>query len=357
MNPNDINDKRNAKEFKGVTFSKFKKSDAKKEFLKSINDGKIEQSCYWLCEFICAGHFSEVWDLIIITMSKNIHLGNPKLPIYIELRFNDFKNIIHNGYIGNEIKLRNNSKIRKLFAELISIMCLSTKKLSFSNIKVAKEDYNLSNISFKLKADNIDYARRVFKKEDPKELFVSVNEFAYHLSKESNNLQQACYWLEWMLGYESICFKQTKVKRLSARRQMPVNEKCQKETIWMLWEIILFESKNRNKVIYKIVNSLLNLYCIRYTSGCKRKRKDLLYFAISLITEKPNLNIKISKNDNIINQIVKKIDVIYRQIKKNEVKPDTDYLFNNSFTGGNLEKTINKLDKMEKLMGMVIRNN
>ena len=357
MNPDDINDKRSMKEFKGITFSKFKKTDAKKEFLKSINDGKIEQSCYWLCEFICAGHFSEVWDLIIITMSKNIHLGNPKLPIYIELRFNDFKNIVHNGYIGNEIKMRNNSKIRNLFAEVISIMCLSTKKLAFSNIKITKEDYNIANISFKLKADNVNYAQRIYKSEDPKELFIAVNEFAFHLSKNSNNLRQACYWLEWMLGYESLCYKETKVKKQGGRRQMPVDGKNQKDTIWMLWEIILFEAKNRNKVIYKIVNSLLNLYCIKYTSGCKKKRKDLIYFSISLVTEKTNLNIKILKNEDITSQIIKKINVIYRQIKKNEETPDTDYLFNNSFTNGNLEKTISKLDKMDQLMGMITRNN
>ncbi len=355
MNDNEINDKRDQKSFRGITFSKFKKSDAKKEFLKSIINGKIEQSCYWLAEFICAGHLSEVWDLLLSVMSKNIHLGNPKLPIYIELRFNDFKNIVHNGYIGNEIKLRNNSRIRKMFAEIVSIMCLSTKKLAFKNIKIPKEDYNITNISYKLKADNINYGQRVYKNEDPKELFISINEFAYHLSKKSNNTQQACYWLEWMLGYETLCFKETKVKKQAGRRNMPVESKLQKETIWILWELILFESQDRNKLVYKIVTSLLNLFCIKYTTGCKKKRKDLIYFAISLITETPKLEIKICKNNRKTSEISKKIDIIYKQIKKNEVKPETDYLFNNSFTKGNLEKTISKLDRMDQLLGMVTR--
>tara|TARA_B100000795_G_C22777732_1_gene430799 strand:- start:317 stop:1390 length:1074 start_codon:yes stop_codon:yes gene_type:complete len=355
MNDFDINDKRAATLFRGLTFSNFKKTSAKKEFLKSINDGKIEQSCYWICEFICAGHFYDIWDLLLLTMSKNIHLGNPKLPIYLELRFNDFKNIVHNGFIGNEIKMRNSPKIRRLFAEIVCILCLSTKKLPVGNIKISKEDFHISNISFKLKADNLEYGKRVYKNEDPKELFIAVNEFAYHLTKQSNNNQQVCYWFEWMMGYEDICFKDTKVRKIAARRNMPVENTLQKETIWILWELLLFEAKERNELIFKIVNALLNLFCIRFSKGCKKKRKNLIYFAISLVTNKIDLDIPICKDDKVAAQIIKKINVIYKQIKKNEIKPETDYLFNNSFTKSNLEKTISKLDQMEKLMNHISR--
>jgi len=62
------------------------------------------------------------------------------------------------------------------------------------------------------------------------------------------------------------------------------------------------------------------------------------------------------KNDEPIKRITSKIDIIYKIVKKNEIKPSTDYLFNNSLTSGNLEKTINKLDKMNKLTNMVPRN-
>ena len=55
---------------------------------------------------------------------------------------------------------------------------------------------------------------------------------------------------------------------------------------------------------------------------------------------------------NQIETIKSKIDIIYKQVKKNEIRPATDYLFNNSFTGGekNLENTIKKLDKMNNML-------
>ena len=47
MNNQEINDKRNINEFKNITFSKYKKSEAKKELIKCILSQKIEHACYW----------------------------------------------------------------------------------------------------------------------------------------------------------------------------------------------------------------------------------------------------------------------------------------------------------------------
>ena len=72
-----------------------------------------------------------------------------------------------------------------------------------------------------------------------------------------------------------------------------------------------------------------------------------MYFAVSLLTEPINLNEEIAKQESKekISNIIKNIDLIYKQIKKNEKSSNTDYLFTD-VKKSNLEKTIEKLDKI-----------
>ena len=351
MNETDINDKRSSAEFKGVTFSKFQKSKVKTELVRCLVSSKVEPACYWAAELICAGHYGDLWEIIILYISRYIHLGNPKLPIYISMRFKNFKDIIETGYRGNELAMRNNLKIRQLFAEIISLLCHSRKKHSLEAIKIQKADeFNMTHMASKLKAPTIKYVNDIFKPDDPKELFIAMNEFAYHLSKESKNSVTACYWLEWLLEYETLC-KQKKELCLAETRQFaPIQDKFKNDIIWLVWDIILHEcAEKKNQLLTKIVNSLLEMFSIKYTNGVKKRRKFIIYFAVCMLTEPVDLTIEIITNKKELDAIIKKIGVVYKDVKKNEDSLKIDYLYA-GVERTNLDKTIERLEKMNSVM-------
>ena len=356
MNDSEIADIRGSKDFKGITFSNFKKSDCKKQLLNALINGTIEPACYWSIEYICAGHLLELWEIILLFTGKYIHLGNPRLALYIDMRFGNFKDIIQNGYVGNELQLRNNPKIRILFAEIISILCLSVKKHNLSQIKIDKLCFNMANMTEKLKADNIYYAKVFFKKDDPKELFIALNEFAYHI-KSTRNARDACFWLEWMLEFEAICKRDKKYTLTAAPRYLvPIESKFRIDIIWIIWEVLLAEAEMKNQTTKKVIVSLMNLFAIKYKNSCTRKRRFIIYNAISILTEIIDFTIPIYREEDKIKTVKDKIHLIYKEIKKGEKKPATDYLFNNSITKtSNIEKTLVKLDKMNSLNTIIYK--
>ena len=73
-----------------------------------------------------------------------------------------------------------------------------------------------------------------------------------------------------------------------------------------------------------------------------------MYYAVTLCCEKINNNISLFSNKNLIENVCSKIDLVYKEIKKNEKSPETDYLFN-KVEKSNVEKTREKLSIMNNL--------
>ena len=202
----------------------------------------------------------------------------------------------------------------------------------------------------RLKAPTIGYVKDIFKEDDPKELYIAMNEFAYHLSKESKNSVSACYWLEWILEYETLCKHKKELCLGETRQFAPIQDKFKNDIIWIVWDIILHEcSSKNNPLITKIINALLEIFSIKYSSGVKKRRKFLIYFAISVLTDPMDLAIDIIANKKELDTIIKKIGVVYKDVKKNEESLNVDYLFN-GVERSNLDKTIERLEKMKSIM-------
>ena len=360
MDTNHINDIRVS--FRNITFSKFQKSKARLELVRNLYDEKIENACYWSAEFICAGHYLDLWDIILYYSYKYIHNGNPKLTIYLNMRYNNFITILQNGYAKDILALRNNEKIRKIFCEIICVLCYSNKKNVISDVKLDKNNsFDLTFMSEKFKAPNVSYVEDILKEDDPKELIIPINELIYNLINK--NIINVYYWYEWIIEYENICIKKRKKCVCENRSYAPSGNTH--DIIWIIWDILFYYSNpnildkkynilhntsnnNNNNLKHKIIKNLFELFIIKYNNTMKRKRKYIIYYAFALLIENINFDINIISKQEETEAIVLKINTIYKEIKKNEESPKTDYLFNN-LNKSNLEKTMEKMELLNNL--------
>jgi hypothetical protein len=74
-----------------------------------------------------------------------------------------------------------------------------------------------------------------------------------------------------------------------------------------------------------------------------------------LLTEPFAMPQEMVTNKEVIESVVKKIDTVYKQVKKNEIAPKTDYLTGTAGGGAksDLDKTIEKMDKLNAMNTIV----
>jgi hypothetical protein len=70
---------------------------------------------------------------------------------------------------------------------------------------------------------------------------------------------------------------------------------------------------------------------------------------VALLTEQVSTNIEIISNKETVQNVVNKINEVYKQIKKNEESPNTEYLFSGMDHRNTFEESIKRMEMMQNL--------
>lgn len=291
-----IEDIRTEDQFKVMTFSKYKRTDVKREWMNTMNKGLLEACCNWTTELICSGLLLDVWELIFLYSFRHIHRGNPKLPLYLDMRYQGFKKIMEDTTV---LEVRNNPEIRKLFLEMVCVLASSKRSHAYEIVPIPKEE---GIPKTRLKAPTIEF-NKAFRPNDPKELFIPMNEFSYMLHEK--NAIGACFWIEWLLAFFH-------------KRKCVLTDRQSKDPIWLVWETILVYAKD--PMVEKIVRASLSLFSAAYSPSSKEKRRFMMYYAITLCCEPVSFDVEIITNKKIIEQAYVKGDLLFQEKKIHEVK-------------------------------------
>jgi len=180
--------------------------------------------------------------------------------------------------------------------------------------------FALDNMYDNLKANNVEYIKPFFKDGDPTEYYIPLNEFVYHISitKDTTCL---FYWVDWLVEYDIYLFKKKKQLFIQYRTFIDFNNELKnKNIIWLLWDIILHYSKSTKDIIKQTINSLLELFKIKYKMSNNKTYKCIIYLAINLIvTSGINTNIKLIENTQLFHNLYNNTQIIFEEIKKKEV--------------------------------------
>jgi len=305
--------------FKTDTFSNYKKKDVGKNLQNAIYYNRKEEAFFWTAEMLCSDMLLELWDTYFVLMSKYIHIYNPKLPLYIMKKYEEFRSIISND--DNILNVRNDFKIRVIFFSITTVLCDSQKLTTLHDLRY-NFVFKIETLYDNLKAPNIEYVNLVYKNGDPKEYLVPFNEFMYHLT-ETRNKVDIVYWINWIIEYDALCRKKKKEVLCETRSIYRNSRKIlEGNVIWIIWDAILKTSlKVVNNKIQSIVQSIFQLFATRYALSVNKKRLYMINHAIEIILLHKDIkcNTPVVSKTSIFDNLEKNISVIFEQIKEKEV--------------------------------------
>tara|TARA_Y100000768_G_scaffold381751_1_gene360917 strand:+ start:833 stop:1933 length:1101 start_codon:yes stop_codon:yes gene_type:complete len=320
-----INDIRDHTQFKDKTYSNFKKSQVLNAVFKSIESKKVEQACHWTTECILSGYSNILWEKIILFTSKVIHINNPRIPGYILKKTTIMNNQI--SLLDKKSKdiyllLRNSQMIRNLFFDVVTTLCMSLKTKRYDNYPKIneQEDFKYENMKKRLCGQMNILPSHIIKFNDPDDITIIINEIFTMLKNKQFGYERCCFWILWLLKWESLHKKKNIPWNIDYREIKEINQKYRCNIIWIIWNIIMEEVTIRdNKDITIQINNLYKLFTMDYTPGKRNKRLPLIFNAIGYLTHEINFSIPIRNNIKLFIDVQCNVNKMFASKKETEI--------------------------------------
>lgn len=303
----------NRKSFVRLSFSNHKKSKVLEELITCLYYKKRDDALHWTAEMMCSSYIYDLWKIYIVFYCKYIHVHNIKIAIYLMKKLDEFK-MLHKTM--NENELKNNDDMRNIFFTLTIIFCETKNENTLSSIPFV---FSLENMYDNLKANHVEYVKPFFKEGDPKEFYIPLNEFVYHIDKTKDQTS-IFYWVDWLIEYDIYLTKKKKPLFIQYRNLVDFkDEKKNKNIVWILWDIIIHYSKSHHDLVKKTIIALFELFQIKYKVTNNKIFKCLMYVSIHLLVSSVNTNIKLIENTSLFKNLYNNTQIIFEEIKKKEV--------------------------------------
>ena len=137
---------------------------------------------------------------------------------------------------------------------------------------------------------------------EPEELKVFFNEIYTHLKDKKSGYNKSIYWIIWLLEWEKKNKKINTTQWFIDSRDVDVKQNYKSDLIWIIWEIILLELKDKDKFIKKQVLSLYELYKYEFTAGKRNKRLPYVYSSVAYLCNNIDQSINIINDKDILIQ-------------------------------------------------------
>ena len=182
-------------------------------------------------------YLSIMEDLIIYALTE-INIINPRLPLYLLKKFQEFLRIYKN-FKDFSIHIRNNQESRNKLCDLIVTIVLSPKKKFPKYSKITIEDLTNDSMRRKMIANHLQLVDQFVSVHDPL-VRIAVNEIIAYLKlshKGTSVVENCFYWIDFIQFYEKTLSKQ----KLLCRKRNHIKEthKFDNDYVWLLWEVIL----------------------------------------------------------------------------------------------------------------------